>query len=93
MWLDITAALAEIEAHPPATSATPATNRANVAEAASVAGWQARNREPADRAALDLARDLFEERAAIREHDGGLGRAEAEALAVEEARQPGRLVR
>jgi hypothetical protein len=33
----------------------------------------------------DLARDLFEERAAIREHDGGLRREEAEALAVEDS--------
>jgi len=85
MWFDVAAALAEIEGHPPATSATPATNRANVAEVASVAGGQARNREAADRAAPDLARDLFEERAAIREHHGGLDRAEAEALALEDS--------
>jgi len=37
--------------------------------------------EPVSR---DLARDLFEERAAIREHDGGLSREEAEARAVED---------
>ena len=33
----------------------------------------------------ELARDIFEERAAIREHDGGQDRAEAEAVAWQEA--------
>ena len=33
----------------------------------------------------ELARDLYEERAAIREYDGGQDRAEAEATAWQEA--------
>jgi hypothetical protein len=35
----------------------------------------------------ELARDLYEERAAIREFDGGQDRAEAEAAAWQEARR------
>src|SRR6056297_206054 len=35
----------------------------------------------------ELARDLYEERAAIREHDGGQSRPEAEAAAWPEARR------
>ena len=35
----------------------------------------------------ELARDIYEERAAMREHDGGQDRAEAERAAWQEARQ------
>lgn len=35
----------------------------------------------------ELARDIYEERAAIREHDGGQSRPEAEAAAWQEARR------
>lgn len=34
-----------------------------------------------------LARELFEERAAIRQFEGGLSRAEAERLAIRDVRQ------
>lgn len=48
-------------------------------EVLSVLSVLSRGPEPFSR---DLARDLYEERAAIREHDGGLDRPEAEVLAV-----------
>ena len=78
MWFDARARLAEIEGRTPATLATPATKRADpaprVAEVASVAG-------PPD---PDLIHDLYEERAAIREFDGGQTRPEAEVAALAE---------
>lgn len=85
MWFDVTAALAEIAGRPPATLATSATPARFVAGVADVAGWQARKREPADRAAPDIVHDPFDERAAVREFDGGLSREDAEALAAEDA--------
>ncbi|GIX12818.1 MAG: hypothetical protein KatS3mg118_3003 [Paracoccaceae bacterium] len=85
MWFDVAAALAEIEGRTPATFATSATRRA---EGLPVSRMSRKSQGPGsengDVITPDLARDLFEERAAIREHDGGLDRAEAEALAVED---------
>jgi len=95
MWFDTRAKLAEIAGKPPATSATTATQAptahpvsqlsqvshppelwkppSHVANVASVA-------TPPD---LELIRDLLEERAAIREYDGGHARAQAEAGALD----------
>lgn len=71
-FFDVSAARAEIEGRTRAIRATraiPATPNST----------NSTNSTP-----RDLARDLFEERAAIREHDGGQSREEAEALAVED---------
>lgn len=96
MWFDARAKLAEIEARPPATIATPATMQANpeprVAEVASVATPQrsksalrvAKVAGVATPSDLELIRDLLEERAAIREFDGGQTQAEAEAGALDD---------
>ena len=85
MWFDTRAKLAEIEGRAPATPATTATNRAEapprVADVADVA--TPRHEMTPD----ELARDIFEERAAIREFCGGQDRAEAEAAAWIEARR------
>lgn len=99
MWFDPRAKLAEILGHHPATSATTATQAPvgcpmsqlsqlsqahhvqkspfRVANVASVA-------TPPD---PELIRDLLEERAAIREYDGGQTRAEAEAGAMSDVSQ------
>ncbi len=97
MWFDVAAALAEIQGQPPAISATIATDPANVADVAIVAGRQDRNpapkagpasqasREPQASGSLAvapaLAREVLKERAAILEHEGGFSRQEAERLA------------
>lgn len=48
-------------------------------------GGQKANAAPPEMTPEELARDLYEERAAIREYDGGQDRAEAEAAAWQEA--------
>ena len=94
MWFDARAKLAEIAGEPAATSATTATQ----APAARPVSQVSRLSQPpvAQKPALhvasvagvatppdpELIRDLLEERAAIREYDGGQARAEAEAGAL-----------
>lgn len=85
MWFDPHAKLAEIARHPPATSATTATQTPEarpVSQMSQVS--QAPNPEITPE---ELARDLYEERAAIREFCGGQDRAEAERAAWPEARR------
>ena len=74
MWFDTRAALAEIAGSPPTEHAT------DVAVVADVAA------PLPEMTKAELARDAFEERAAIREYCGGQDRAEAEAAAWREAR-------
>lgn len=80
MWFDANAALAELRrgreccTQSPATNATPATSHVRVAIVADVA-------MPCDPATLF---DLLEERAAIREYDGGQSRNDAEVEALAE---------
>lgn len=76
---DAKSALARIEnpASGAATPATPATVRETVAGVATVAGLTFATAQ-----APDL--DAFEERAATAQHDGGLTRAQAEALAAQD---------
>lgn len=50
-------------------------------------GGQGADIAPPDMLPEELARDLYEERAAIREFDGGQERAEAEATAWQETRR------
>ena len=95
MWFDVQAALNKIEGGHAATSATSATNdpkttnnRPNVANVASVATLSpAQNTTPNTPGVSlrreNLAVELFEERAAIAEFDGGLTRADAEHLAAQ----------
>ena len=95
MWFDVQAALKEIEGGHAATLATSATNdpittniQRNVANVASVATLSpAQNTAPdtpdLSRRQDSLETELFEERAAIAEYDGGLTRADAEHLAAE----------
>ncbi len=91
MWFDVYGVLASLKAqhgrHPPAISATsatrtllPARKLARVAEAAGVAAPLASR--PAN--LISLALDACEERAAIREFDGGQPRPEAEQAALHE---------
>ena len=75
MWFDTRAALAEIAGSPPAEHAP------RVADVAKVAA------PLPEMMKAELARDAFEERAAIREFDGGQSRAEAERAAWPEARR------
>ncbi len=75
MWFDTRAALAEIAGSPPAEPAP------RVAEVAKVAA------PLPEMTPEELARDIFEERAAIREFDGLQDRPEAEAAAWPEARR------
>ena len=88
MWFDPRGALAELRGanRPPATSATIATRRHHrpscVAEVAEVAA-----RPSSDAETLAEARDACEERAAIREFDGGQTRVEAERAALAETAQ------
>lgn len=90
MWYDAQARLLEIQARPPATLATPATNTGftppRVAEVAVVAAPGTEIAILPAAAPLDLhdpalAHDLAEERAAIMELEAGPPRTEAEALA------------
>lgn len=89
MWFDVAAALAEIGQGTAATSATSATREAEsrpMSQKSQMSqGSKAENRTAEEPFPDDLARELFKERAAIREHDGGLARAKAEAAALEEA--------
>lgn len=88
MWFDPHAKLAEIAGHPPATSATTATTATQTPAAHPVSQKSQVSQGPQPEMTPDeLARDLYEERAAIREHDGGQDRAEAEAAAWPEARR------
>lgn len=92
MWFDVQAALAEIEggdipapeARPPAIPAKTAIPSARLAEIAEIAAPRPAKSEPV-MTPEELARELYEERAAIREYDGGQDRAEAEAAAWQEA--------
>jgi membrane-bound lytic murein transglycosylase B len=83
MWFDAHAELARLglqarsNTWPPATVATTATKHTRVAVVAEVAT------PPPSR----LVIDLLEERAAIREYDGGQTRTEAEAAALEDVAQ------
>lgn len=84
MWFDVRAKMAEMTLHPAATSATSATNQSqsvlHVAEVASVAGPQSSKLQPP--CDVEAIRCELEERAAIREYDGGQSRSEAEAGAL-----------
>lgn len=85
MWFDPHAKLAEIAGHPPATSATTATNAWDARPVSQMS--QVSQPPDPEMTPEELARDLYEERAAIREFDGGQDRAEAEAAAWQEARR------
>lgn len=81
MWFDPYAKLAEIRAAPPATSATTATQpshkcRLSQESQLSQAPWD-----------VDAIFHELEERAAIREYDGGQSRSEAEAGALDDVAQ------
>lgn len=83
MWFDAYAKLAEIEGHPPCYTCYNCYKTArNAAACSNVADVATRPREITPE---ELARDIFEERAAIREYLGGQSRAQAEAAALEEA--------
>ena len=75
MWFDTRAALAEIAGSPPTEHAP------SVADVVKVAA------PLPEMTKQELARDAFEERAAIREYDGGQSRPEAERAAWQEARR------
>ena len=85
MWFDPHAKLAEIARHPPATSATTATQTPPPRPVSQMS--QVSQRPQPEITPEELARDIFEERAAIRQYDGGQDRAEAEAQAWIEARR------
>lgn len=81
MLFDVKTALAEILNSLPATSATSATRpsrKASVSQMSRMSQPQSGENGNPD---FDEWRDLYEERAAIAKHDGGLSRQEAEALA------------
>ena len=83
MWFDTRAKLAEIAGHAPATSATTATQ---TPAARLVSQMSQVSQDPTPEITPEeLARDLYEERAAIREYEGGQDRAKAEAAAWQEA--------
>ena len=91
MWCDTHAKLAEIECRPDATDATVATPATDATHAParllSLQALQTRGPRKPDLRAVgvstppdpELIRDLLEERAAMREYDGGQTRVEAEA--------------
>ena len=83
MWFDTRAKLAEIAGHPPATFATTATQAPAVRPVSQMS--RVSQAPVPEMTPEELARDLYEERAAIREYDGGQDRAEAEAAAWQEA--------
>ena len=94
MWFDPRAKLAESLGHPPATSATTATQAPVSCPVSQLSqlSQAPQCQKPPFRIAIvacvatapdpELIRDLLEERAAIREYDGGQSRAEAEAGAL-----------
>lgn len=94
MWFDPRAKLAEILGHRPATSATTATQAPASCPVSQVSqvSQATQGQKPLFGVAIvasvatppdpELIRDLLEERAAIREYDGGQSRAEAEAGAL-----------
>lgn len=83
MWFDTRAKLAEFAGHASATSATTATQ---TPAARLVSQMSQMSQDPTPEITPEeLARELYEERAAIREYDGGQDRAEAEAAALQEA--------
>lgn len=75
MWFDPHAYLRG-DGGTPAIPASPASRSGGIAGLAGIA---------ASHSALENATDLFEERAAIREFDGGQHRPDAEAIALVEA--------
>jgi len=91
MWFDAKAKLLEIErllnAKPAKPAKQEADQRARFSSLATLAISRASNPVFCPDALDDFTRDHFEERAAIREYDGGQGRAEAEAAAWAEAKQ------
>ena len=84
MWFDTRAQLAEIAGQPPATSATSATQAPKPRPVSQMS--QVSQRPDPEMTPDELARDIFEERAAIREFCGGQDRETAERAAWAEAR-------
>jgi hypothetical protein len=85
MWFDARAKLAEIQGQTPATTATTATMGAQPGILSQLS--QLSQRPAPEMTPDELARCAFEERAAIRQFDGGQDRETAERMAWSEARR------